>query len=468
MTATATIALDRIDSGTYIDKLRAEQGNTPASYEILSIMRAHKISPASHLGLDLLNLSRKHRLDGNFASSSSPTTSLQVPPVSLDNSTTSSVIEEAVKTSLQPVEERLNEFAEMLNTIAESVGVNLIENDDDSDSRPFVVLSTPDAREKRRTVRTRTTVSGPLGSKSDRSDSARKRTSPVMGLSTRLMTSHINPVTPSDTEVGVEDDIESASTISPDPFGDISTGASPARELLNSVAIRARALSVLSVEDPRSGSKQIAASPILPSLGEQSPMATSSGASVVSSLSSDDMPVPVRRSATPRVTVSDISTTVPDSDYHTGPAPTENVAQPGPPASILGLESAYPTHNPNVNPNAIPGPYRYTTSAAHSSRALPPDHYRQFLRSLEAPAYNYGTYPTCGFGASFIQAPGYTGHMPAVPSFPAHPGPPSSDPYVPPGYHAARQVGPTWSFGADIQYAQTRGRDRERLFFNRP
>lgn len=99
-------------------------------------MQKHSISPASHLGLDMLSLSTDLRLDGVFSSGGSRTTRRSSHDVDIDRmerltiSSQAAILKEAVETSLKPMENRLNDFAAMLNTIAEAVGVDLLPNDE--------------------------------------------------------------------------------------------------------------------------------------------------------------------------------------------------------------------------------------------------------------------------------------------------------------------------------------------------
>ncbi|KAK6908150.1 hypothetical protein I203_102151 [Kwoniella mangroviensis CBS 8507] len=103
---TSEHSLERVTSRGYLEDLISSSGNTTASTRLLRIMQAESVSPASSLGLKLLDLAKALRTDGELA-----------PSKPVENTTTN--------TKVEIIENRLNEFADMLNHIAESVGVAL-------------------------------------------------------------------------------------------------------------------------------------------------------------------------------------------------------------------------------------------------------------------------------------------------------------------------------------------------------
>ncbi|WWC62598.1 uncharacterized protein I303_105195 [Kwoniella dejecticola CBS 10117] len=117
--------LERVTSRDYLDNLIGNTGNTTASIRLLRIMQAENVSPASSLGLKLLDLAKALQMDGELAPPK---------PVSVIGSTTDKKVEN--------IENRLNEFADMLNHIAETVGVNL-EHSSTAPSSP-TITSSPD------------------------------------------------------------------------------------------------------------------------------------------------------------------------------------------------------------------------------------------------------------------------------------------------------------------------------------
>ncbi|WVW84714.1 hypothetical protein I302_106749 [Kwoniella bestiolae CBS 10118] len=96
--------LERVTSRDYLEDLITSSGNTTASTRLLRIMQAESVSPASSLGLKLLDLAKALRTDGELA-----------PARPVEDTTTNKKVEN--------IENRLNEFADMLYHIAENVGV---------------------------------------------------------------------------------------------------------------------------------------------------------------------------------------------------------------------------------------------------------------------------------------------------------------------------------------------------------
>ncbi|WWC70789.1 uncharacterized protein I206_104741 [Kwoniella pini CBS 10737] len=122
--------LERVTSRDYLDDLVDGSGNTTASNRLLRIMQAENVSPASSLGLKLLDLAQALRVDGELAPSK--------PEPQIDNTTSKKV---------DVIENRLNDFADMLNHIAETVGVNF-ERSSTAPSSPSFSASSGDNAEE--------------------------------------------------------------------------------------------------------------------------------------------------------------------------------------------------------------------------------------------------------------------------------------------------------------------------------
>lgn len=103
------------NSSAYLGSLLAAKNNTPASTRLLHILETEAVSLDTSLGLQLLDLVAALRLDGKLTPAGQIDKRAYLRP-----------------TSLEPIENRLNDFAGMLNVIAEAVGVNLLENDEDT------------------------------------------------------------------------------------------------------------------------------------------------------------------------------------------------------------------------------------------------------------------------------------------------------------------------------------------------
>lgn len=125
--------LSRVSTETYIVDLANKPYHSPASKHLLRIIQEEEVAPASSLGLALLSLMEQLQVGGKYN------------PIVVDDldgkSTTG--ITEGVKAALGPVHDRLNDFAAMLNTIAEAVGVDLLENDDEAAANPLADAGSP-------------------------------------------------------------------------------------------------------------------------------------------------------------------------------------------------------------------------------------------------------------------------------------------------------------------------------------
>ena len=102
----------RVTTPTYFDQLAADATNTTASTRLLRVIEDEGVSLDSSLGLKLLDLVKALRAGGELG------------PVEVKDNDIKSK-------GLEPITARLDEFAGMLNAIAESVGVDLLDNDDD-------------------------------------------------------------------------------------------------------------------------------------------------------------------------------------------------------------------------------------------------------------------------------------------------------------------------------------------------
>ncbi|WWC96144.1 hypothetical protein V866_003011 [Kwoniella sp. B9012] len=111
----SNLPLERVTSRDFLEDLISSSGNTTASTRLLRIMQAESVSPASSLGLKLLDLAKALRTDGELT-----------PSKPVEDTTTNKKVE--------TIEDRLNEIADMLNHIAESVGVAL-----DTSSSPSTI-----------------------------------------------------------------------------------------------------------------------------------------------------------------------------------------------------------------------------------------------------------------------------------------------------------------------------------------
>jgi hypothetical protein len=90
----------------YLDSLLVAPGNTDASTKLLYILKTNSIRLDSGLGLKLLDLASALRIDGEHGQP-----------------------RKGPNAAIERIEDRLNDFAGMLNVIAEAVGVNLLEDE---------------------------------------------------------------------------------------------------------------------------------------------------------------------------------------------------------------------------------------------------------------------------------------------------------------------------------------------------
>ncbi|ORX40128.1 hypothetical protein BD324DRAFT_616431 [Kockovaella imperatae] len=112
------IPLSRIETPMYINELLQEKDHSPASTRLLHIMWDEKVKLDESLGLKLLDFVMDLKVGGKLA----PVSSVTLPIIADTTEITKIQMEAYNKTS-----DRLNEFAGMLNAIAEAVGVNLQE-----------------------------------------------------------------------------------------------------------------------------------------------------------------------------------------------------------------------------------------------------------------------------------------------------------------------------------------------------
>ncbi|ORY28495.1 hypothetical protein BCR39DRAFT_559514 [Naematelia encephala] len=107
-------------TSTYLSKLIDDPRNSPASTRLLKIIQSEAIALDTYAGLKLLELAEDMRVDGPLG------------PKEIHQANENEKEKEKEKEKdTMAIENRLNDFAEMLNVIAEAVGVNLLENDDD-------------------------------------------------------------------------------------------------------------------------------------------------------------------------------------------------------------------------------------------------------------------------------------------------------------------------------------------------
>ena len=121
--SSSIVALSRLETPTYINDLLEKPDHTTASTRLLRIMRDEKVKLDSSLGLKLLDVVQALKRGGELSS------------VDIDSDTAESEAVSELKTlqvsSFNKTSERLNEFAGMLNAIAEAVGVNLQDADEE-------------------------------------------------------------------------------------------------------------------------------------------------------------------------------------------------------------------------------------------------------------------------------------------------------------------------------------------------
>lgn len=160
-----------VSTPTYLDELASSPHHTAASTRLLRIVKEEGVKPASSLGLKLLDLVQALQTDGELH----PDSPVYVADASVstkkacdksvegddvvdkasgpdvtdsDAVSVSDLVESSVrlsvKSSLEPIEDRLNDFAAMLNTIAEAVGVNLLEDDTREAEQEYVVVNPMD------------------------------------------------------------------------------------------------------------------------------------------------------------------------------------------------------------------------------------------------------------------------------------------------------------------------------------
>ena len=138
--------LTRLETPTYINELLEQPSHTTASVRLLHIMRDEKVKLDSTLGLKLLDLVQAMKGGGELS------------PIDVDvpvPQPTKLVVDIGYFAKLQvaaynKTSDRLNEFAGMLNAIAEAVGVNLREDgdkEDDSKGPASAPVKTPEAEE---------------------------------------------------------------------------------------------------------------------------------------------------------------------------------------------------------------------------------------------------------------------------------------------------------------------------------
>lgn len=164
-----------VSTPTYLDELASSPNHTAASTRLLRIIKEEGVKPASSLGLKLLDLVQALQTDGELhqdspvfdvqsldssgstekacdkSSNGDDVVDKASGPDVTDASDTVSVsdlvessVRLSVKSSLEPIEDRLNDFAAMLNTIAEAVGVNLLEDDAREAEQEYEVVNTMD------------------------------------------------------------------------------------------------------------------------------------------------------------------------------------------------------------------------------------------------------------------------------------------------------------------------------------
>ncbi len=105
------------NAAIYLEKLLGIDTNTTASKRLLRILKDELVGLDTSLGLKLLDLAAALRADGELAPPPAQSmTSLLMPDI-------------------QPIQDRLNDFAGMLNVIAEAVGVDVLEDDEDISSK---------------------------------------------------------------------------------------------------------------------------------------------------------------------------------------------------------------------------------------------------------------------------------------------------------------------------------------------
>jgi len=108
--------LKRIPTSEYFDQLLLDQRNSTASNRLLRVLKDERVAPASSLGLKLLDLVKALRIGDELGAGPKQTTPRE---------------EQTRKSGLEPIEERLNDFADMLNHIAVAVGVNVVDEEED-------------------------------------------------------------------------------------------------------------------------------------------------------------------------------------------------------------------------------------------------------------------------------------------------------------------------------------------------
>lgn len=114
------LTLHRVETRDYLDELQSREGNTTASIRLLRIIKEEGVAPASQLGVKLLDLVKALRVDGELGPSSAQSSA-----------------QEVATAVAQPVHDRLDRFAEMLDHIAFKVGVNVVEPDSNGHTPPM-------------------------------------------------------------------------------------------------------------------------------------------------------------------------------------------------------------------------------------------------------------------------------------------------------------------------------------------
>lgn len=124
--------LKRIPTSEYFDQLLLDQRNSTASNRLLRVLKDERVAPASSLGLKLLDLVKALRIGDELGPGPKQTTPKE---------------EQTRKSGLEPIEQRLNDFADMLNHIAAAVGVNVV--DEEQEERIEVRLGRLDLAQSR-------------------------------------------------------------------------------------------------------------------------------------------------------------------------------------------------------------------------------------------------------------------------------------------------------------------------------
>ena len=119
-------ALARMNTATYLTRLQEDPANSSASRRLLRIIEDEGVEPASSFGLKLLDLVKALHVGGELgpAPVSAPASVPLAAPVTLSD------IDQSTRAAIRPVQDRLDEFADMLNHIAVKVGVVVTDDDE--------------------------------------------------------------------------------------------------------------------------------------------------------------------------------------------------------------------------------------------------------------------------------------------------------------------------------------------------